>query len=172
MHPGPCPACASVSLARCLTPRPCVSVSVGSVHPRAPVGQSESVLLGCGVWVPVSVSVCQVYVWPPRVWAVPTVLLLPWPGLAPPPRLQGNPPRGGRGRGARLQAPTCPRPRAGPWRHAGAGRGSEREAGRGGAAAEPAGPGESPGGLRRGTEPHASGAPGRRRRHQPVSKPS
>lgn len=92
------------------------------------------------------------------------------PALArpcPAPRLQGNPPRGGRGRGARLQAPTCPRPRAGPWRHAGAGRGSEREAGRGGAAAEQAGPGESPGGLRRGAEPHASGAPGRR--HQQVS---
>ncbi|XP_060237215.1 collagen alpha-1(I) chain-like [Meriones unguiculatus] len=87
-------------------------------------------------------------------------------GPAPPLGRRESPARGGRGRGGRLQAPTCPRPRAGPRRHAGAGRGSQRGAGRGGAGRggrRVRGPGDLPGGRSRGSEPHASGTPGRRR---------
>lgn len=68
-------------------------------------------------------------------------------------------------------APAC-KPRLVPGRGRGPGvtRGRgvgarERER-RSGAGRERAGPGDLPGGLRRGSEPHASGAPRRRRRHQ------
>lgn len=163
VRPGPCSTCASMPVARYLTLCPCGSVS-SKVHPWVSL-RAYSLGVGVGPSQCVSVSsVCLATQGLGCPHGAPPALARPCPA----PRLQGNPPRGGRGRGARLQAPTCPRPRAGPRRHAGAGRGSEREAGRGGAAAEQAGPGESPGGLRRGAEPHASGAPGRRRRHQRV----
>ena len=72
-------------------------------------------------------------------------------------------------------APDC-KPRLVPSRGRGPGvtrgRGVGASERRGGAAAERAGPGDLPGGLRRGIEPHASGEPRRRRRHQQASSSS
>lgn len=134
VRPGPCSTCASMPVARYLTLCPCGSVS-SKVHPWVSL-RAYSLGVGVGPSQCVSVSsVCLATQGLGCPHGAPPALARPCPA----PRLQGNPPRGGRGRGARLQAPTCPRPRAGPRRHAGAGRGSEREAGRGGAAAEQAG---------------------------------
>ena len=169
VRPRLCPGCAFVCLRVGLSPRPCQHVTLCTL-------ERQTVSLRTRLWVCVSVGPSQcvnVCVRLSRCLGGRSARLRA-PGQAlPRPRLQGNPPRRGWGRGARQQVPTCPRLAGGAVASRGGGAWDPPGgggAGRGGAAAERAR--DLPGGLRRGASHMRAGAWWRRRqRNQQQRRP-
>ncbi|XP_026935775.1 bcl-2-binding component 3 isoform X2 [Sagmatias obliquidens] len=144
--------CAFVCLQVGLSPRPCQHVTLCTL-------ERQTVSLRTRLWVCVSVGPSQcvsVCVRLSRCLSGRSARLRA-PGQAlPRPRLQGNPPRRGWGRGARQQVPTCPRLAGGAVASRGGGAWDPPGGGGAGRGCRRAGPG-SAGRPETRREPHASG---------------